>query len=74
MCTANASQAALDSPTVPDTAVLRFVYRGRIRWALPHSVIAETPAHVALGLVPGVTLKRATDYGETEYFDQLVTA
>ena len=59
---------------MPDTAVLRFVYRGRIRWALPHWLIEETPAHVVLGLVPGVIGKGAEDYGEADYFDQLVTA
>jgi uncharacterized protein DUF402 len=74
MCTASGSDAALDSPTVPDTAVLRFVYRGRIRWALPHWVVEETPTHVVLGLVPGVIGKGAEDYGEAEYFDQLATA
>jgi hypothetical protein len=37
----------------PASALLRFIDRGRIWWAMPHWVVEETPERVVLALVPG---------------------
>lgn len=56
---------------MPETAVLRLVYRGQIRRALPHWLIEETPDQAVLATVPGVYGKVPEDYGKADYFDQL---
>jgi len=36
-----------------DTALLRVVFRGHVRWAFPHVVVEDTSERVVLGIWPG---------------------
>lgn len=54
------------------TALLRLIYRGKVRWALPHILVEETPDRVALHIVPGVRGVGPQNSGQSEYMGQLL--
>ena len=54
------------------TALLRLIYRGKVRWALPHILVEETPDRVALHIVPGVRGVGPQNPGQSEYMGQLL--
>lgn len=37
-----------------DSVLVRSVFRGRVRWTFPHTVVADSPDRVVLSLQPGV--------------------
>lgn len=58
---------------VPDTVLLRLIYGGRIRWAMPHWLIEETAEGVALAIVPGVRCMGPETYGHGHYISELLS-
>jgi predicted RNA-binding protein associated with RNAse of E/G family len=56
----------------PQSIVWRHLYQGRLRWAIPNLLIAETPEQVVTLLVPGTLCKAPTSYGNTGYVRQLL--
>jgi hypothetical protein len=61
-----------ESALVPQTALLRLIFRGQVRWALPHTLVEETSDRVALLIVPGVRGRGPKGYGRSDYVDQLL--
>lgn len=58
---------------MPDTVLIRLIYRGRIRWALPHWLVEETSDRVAIAIVPGVRCMRPETYGHGHYISELLS-
>lgn len=54
------------------TALLRLIYRSKVRWALPHILVDETSDRVALLIVPGVRGKGPEKHGQSDYMGQLL--
>jgi hypothetical protein len=55
-----------------DTVLLRSMYRGRVRWALPQFLVEETPDHVVL-FSPIGTVGRRPDFSLLDYLEQFRT-
>lgn len=57
---------------MPLTALLRLIYRGKVRWALPHILVEETSDRVALHIVPGVRGMGPQNRAQSDYMSQLL--
>jgi len=55
------------------SALLRFIYTGRVRWALPHTVLEETTEDVALLIVPGVRGRGPKGGENSDYIAELLS-
>lgn len=55
------------------SALLRFIYNGRVRWAVPHSLLEETTEGVALLIVPGVLGKGPKGGAMSDYVSDLLS-
>jgi hypothetical protein len=53
-----------------DTAVLRFLYRGKVRLAMPHVVVDDSAERVVIYIRPGTRCRLPRGYRET-YYEQL---
>jgi hypothetical protein len=56
----------------PRSILWRHIYRGRLRWAIPNLLIAETPEQVVTLLVPGTVCRAPVAYGKVDYVQQLL--
>ncbi len=56
----------------PRSLLWRYIYRGKLRWAMPSLLIEETPERVVSLIIPGVVGKSPHRYIEEGYVRQLL--
>jgi hypothetical protein len=58
--------------TAPKTIVWRHIYRDRLRWAIPTTLIEEFDDQIVTLLVPGTVCKAPLEYARGDYVQQLL--